>query len=82
MDFVHVLTDYVNCDVVLNTLVQMEIGKVYETACEDCLSLAEEIGRDVPAADRVTRDRFAALVRSRPPESVEAFSSVSASGSV
>jgi hypothetical protein len=74
MDFVPVLADYcLNSDVVLNALVQMEIGRVYETACDDCLSLAEQIGRDVPAADRAIRDRFAALVRSRPPESVEAL---------
>ncbi len=51
----------------------MEIGKVYKAACDYCLSLAEQIARDVPAADRATRDRFAALVRSRPPESIEAL---------
>jgi hypothetical protein len=74
MDFVPVLADYcLDSDVVLDALVQMEIGSVYETACDDCLSLAEQIGRDVPAADRATRDRFAALVRSRPPESIEAL---------
>ena len=72
-DFVPVLADHLDSDVVLNTLVQMEIGRVYETACDDRLSLAEEIGRDVPVADRATRDRFAALVRSRPSESIEAL---------
>jgi hypothetical protein len=73
MDFVPVLADHLDSNVVLNTLVQMEIGRVYKTACDDCLSLAEQIGRDVPAADRATRDRFAALVRSRPSESIEAL---------
>jgi hypothetical protein len=73
VDFVPVLADYLDSNDVLNTLVQMEIGRVYKTACDDCLSLAEQIGRDVPAADRATRDRFAALVRSRSPESIEAL---------
>jgi hypothetical protein len=72
-DFVHVLADHLDQNVVLNTLVQMEIGRVYQTACDDCLSLAEKIGKDVPAADRATRDRFAALVRSRPSGSIEAL---------
>jgi hypothetical protein len=73
MDFVPVLTGYVDSNVVLNTLVQMEIGKVYKTACDECLSMAGQIGKNVPATDRATRDRFAAMVRSRPTESIEAL---------
>lgn len=73
MDFVNVLTDYVDNDVVLNTLVTMELGKVYESACNDCLKLATQLGRVGPTAAKTDRDRFAALVRGRRPESIEAL---------
>jgi hypothetical protein len=73
MDFVRVLTDYVDNDVVLNTLVTMELGNVYEAACDDCQRLATEIGRNVPITAQADRDQFAALVRGRQPESIEAL---------
>ena len=43
MDFVPILADYVDNDVVPSTLVKMELGRAYETACEVCLSLAQQI---------------------------------------
>jgi hypothetical protein len=73
MDFVRVLTEYVDNDVVLNTLVTMELGKAYETACDECLRLATQLGRNVPATAKAERDQFAALVWGRQPESIEAL---------
>jgi hypothetical protein len=71
MDFTRVLTEFVSNDVVLNTLVVMELGGVYENSCSECKQLAEQIGKDVPKASADERDRFAELVRSRQPESIE-----------
>jgi hypothetical protein len=71
MDFTRVLTEYINNDVVLNTLVVMELAGVYETPCDDCRRLADEIGNHVPSATTEQREQFAALVRSREPESIE-----------
>ena len=71
MDFVRVLTDYVGNNVVLNTLVQMELGDVYEKRCDECKQCANQLGKDVLAATTEQRDNFAALVRSRQPESIE-----------
>jgi hypothetical protein len=72
LDFVRVMTDYVaDNDVVLNTLVTMELGHVYESTCDQCLRLAEEIGTIVKSATKEQRARFAELVASRPPESIE-----------
>jgi hypothetical protein len=66
MDFTRVLTEFVSNDVVLNTLVVMELGEVYENSCSECKRLAEHIGKDVSESFRDDeRDRFAALVRSR-----------------
>src|SRR5258708_3938839 len=71
MDFVGILTDYVGNNVVLNTLVQMELGDVYEIRCDECKQFASQIGKDVPTATTEQRDQFAALVPSRQPESIE-----------
>ena len=71
MDFTRVLTEFVSNDVVLNTLVVMELGGVYENSCTECKQLAELIGKDVPKASAYERDRFAELVRCRQPESIE-----------
>ena len=71
MDFIQVLTKLVSNDVVLNTLVVMELGGVYENSCSECKQLAEQIGKDVPKASADERDRFAEFVHSRPPESIE-----------
>jgi hypothetical protein len=71
MDFTRVLTEFINNDVVLNTLVVMELGDVYERFCLACKRLAEQIGRNVPMAPKAQRDRFAELVGSREPESIE-----------
>ena len=71
MDFVRVLADYVGNDVVLNTLVKMELGEVYEIGCDECKQFASQIGKDVPTATQEQRDQFATLVRSRQPESIE-----------
>jgi hypothetical protein len=73
MDFVRVLADYVDNDVVLSTLVQMERGEVYDAACNECRGLADQIGRNVQAATRAERDQFAELVGGRQPESIEAL---------
>jgi hypothetical protein len=73
MDFTKVLTEYVSNDVVLNTLVVMELGDVYERSCPECKQLAEQIGRDVPRASEDERAQFVRLVRSRQPESIEAL---------
>ena len=70
MDFTRVLTEYVSNDVVLNTLVVMELGEVYENSCSECEQLAEQIGTDVPKASAGERHRFAELVRARQPESI------------
>jgi hypothetical protein len=71
MDFTRVLTEFISNDVVLNTLVAMELGDVYKRSCLDCKRLAEQIGGDVPRAPKAQRDRFAELVSSREPESIE-----------
>lgn len=71
MDFTRVLTEFVSNDVVLNTLVVMELGGVYENSCAECKKLAAQIGTDVPKASADERDRFAEIVRSRQPESIE-----------
>jgi hypothetical protein len=71
MDFVRVLADYVDNDAVLNTLVSMELGNVYETPCGECRELADELSGNVPTATKDQRDRFAALVRARQAESIE-----------
>ena len=71
MDFTRVLTEFVSNDVVLNTLVVMELGSVYENSCAECKKLADQIGTDVPKASADERDRFAEIVRSRQPESIE-----------
>jgi hypothetical protein len=72
MDFVPVLADYVGNKVVLDTLVGMEVGHVYEAACEECLTLATALrGRGQVTEEE--RDRFAKLVRNRPSESIEAL---------
>jgi hypothetical protein len=73
MDFTRVLTEFVSNDVVLNTLVVMELGDVYETSCAECKQLAERIGKNVPKASADERNRFAEFVRSRQPESIEAL---------
>ncbi len=73
MDFTRVLTEFVSNDVVLNTLVVMELGGVYENSCSECKRLAERIGKNVPKASADERDRFAELVRARQPESIEAL---------
>ena len=69
MDFAHVMADYVDNDVVLNALVQMEFAHVYESVCEQCEQFADSL--DVPKAGQQERARFAELVRSRQPESIE-----------
>lgn len=71
MDFVQVLTEFTDNDVVLATLVKMELGEVYERSCDECRRLAEDIGRDVQKASRASRAQFARSVRSREPESIE-----------
>lgn len=71
MDFTRVLTEFVSNDVVLNTLVVMELGGVYQNSCSECKQLAQQIGKNVPKASAAERDRFAELVRSRQPESIE-----------
>jgi hypothetical protein len=71
-DFVHVLADYVDNKVVLDTLVGMEVGRVYETACDECLELATALHRPGQVTDE-ERGQFAALVRGRRSESIEAI---------
>jgi hypothetical protein len=71
MDFTNVLTEGIANDVILNTLVVMELGEVYEQPCTDCRKLAERIGRNVPQASIADREQFAQLVRARQPESIE-----------
>jgi hypothetical protein len=74
LDFVRVMTEYVvDNDIVLNTLVTMELGRVYESTCDQCLRLAEEIGTKIKRATKEQRARFAELVASRPPESIESL---------
>jgi len=58
--------------VVLDTLVGMEVGSVHETACGECLRLATALRGDGQTTDEERR-RFAALVRNRPSESIEAL---------
>jgi hypothetical protein len=70
MDFCDVMADYVDNDVVLNALVQMEFAHVYDSACNPCEQFAESL-KDVPTATPGERARFAALVQSRRPESIE-----------
>lgn len=73
-DFVQVLTEYAGNGnkVVLDTLVGMEVGNVYEAACEECLPLAKALrGREEVTEEE--RGRFAELVRNRPSESIEAI---------
>jgi hypothetical protein len=72
MDFAHVLADYAYNEVVLKTLAGMEVGNVYRTACDECLRLARTLLGDGRVAD-AERHRFAALVRNRQPESIEAL---------
>lgn len=71
MDFVPVLTEYVDNDIVLNTLVTMELGQVYENPCNDCLAAARRIARNVPGSAKLQREQFAKLVASRQLESIE-----------
>ena len=71
-DFVQVLTHYVYDKVVLDTLVGMEVGRVHETACDECLELATALRKRGQVTDE-ERGRFAALVRGRPSESIEAI---------
>lgn len=71
MDFVRVMAEYVDNDVVLNSLVTMELGEVYQRPCPRCKNLAEEIGKGAPRASKEQRDQFAQLVASREQESIE-----------
>jgi hypothetical protein len=71
MDFTRVLTELVSNDVVLNTLVTMELGGVYENSCAECKKLAEQMKTDEPNVSVDERHRFAELVGSRRPESIE-----------
>jgi hypothetical protein len=71
-DFVQVLTEHAGNKVVRDTLVGMEVGNVYEAACNECLTLATALrGREQVTDEE--RDRFAKLVRNRPSESIEAI---------
>jgi hypothetical protein len=49
----------------------MELADVYEMRCEECKLYAGQLSKNVPAATKEQRDQFAALVRSRQPESIE-----------
>jgi hypothetical protein len=64
--------DYVDNKVVLDTLIGMEVGKVYETACDECLRLATSLRGSGQTTD-VERSRFAAALRNRLSESIEAL---------
>jgi hypothetical protein len=70
-NFIPVMTKYIGNDVVLNTLVQMELGHVYESSCQECEECAQILGGSVPDSTPEQRAHFAGLVSSRPPEPIE-----------
>lgn len=71
MDFVRTMADYLDNDVILTTLAELENAGVFVTKCEEASRLAKVlVGKD---ADRSieNRVRFAKCLRDRAPESIE-----------
>ena len=71
MDFISVMADYVQNDIILNTLITLELGGVYATPCAECKRFADNVKSDLSAVASSDRTRFANLLKGRSPESVE-----------
>jgi hypothetical protein len=70
-DFVRVLADYVENDVVLTTLAELENAGVFTNKCEEVSRLAQLFVGKAPDRSPQNRDRFARCLRDRPAESIE-----------
>ncbi len=70
-DFVRVMADYVDNDVILTTLAELENAGVYEWKCKECSNLARTVvGRNADRSPE-NRSRFARSLKNRPSESIE-----------
>ncbi len=71
-DFVSVMADHLDSEVILTTLVQLDRYGVYEWPSKEAAHLAEKLGRQRPS-DPTLREEYRWTLKNRPAESIEAL---------
>jgi len=71
LDFVSVMADYLHDDIILTTMVELEIAGLYEWKSDRALQIAQNGYKDVQSWTTKTRSEFRRALKDRPRESVE-----------